>query len=388
MKVAVNLFLASPKSITGAFVYIQDILPALFVANTQHTYYLLGHSETIAHFKALYGNTYPNVRYRVFDIRRDLYTNPVRALLKALAKVRKDNGLRERIVAKEVQSFLTKERIEVYFSPSSVIYPHNLHGVKNVTTIFDLQPEYFPENFSKKYLEERQRNMRYAIEHSERLIAISAYTKRSIEEVYGTDPKKISVTHLAPHATDYTPADITLPKEFIFYPAAIWPHKNHRTLIEAMRILKDKFPSLHAVCTGVVKRKELLHELEELIQKEGLSGRVSFLGFVSDGSLRDIYAKTKAMVFPSSFEGFGIPLVEAFQFGVPVIAADNSSITEVVHGAGILVETGSASALARAIEKVLTDTNLREDLVKKGHERALTFSWEAVAQETLRTFRE
>ena len=386
MKVAVNLFLASPKSITGAFVYIQDILPALFTCNTHTTYYLLGHSDTIAYFKSQY-QKYPNVQYRVFDVRRDAYINPLRAVLKVYAKIRKDNDLRERIIAKEVQTFFIKEKIDVHFSPSSVIYPRNVRDVKNVTTILDLQPEYFPANFTEKYLAERRRDALYATEHSEELIAISEYTKKTIEEKYGTNPKKIQVIYFAPHAIEDTPADITLPKDFIFYPAALWPHKNHHILIKALGMLKNRLPSLHVVCAGVVKRKELKKELEALIDKEGLQGRVSFSGFISGGNLRLVYEKTKALVFPSSFEGFGIPLVEAFQFGVPVIAADNSSITEVVSGAGMLVETGNATALAEAIEKVVTDDHLRKEIIRKGYERAKMFSWETAARETLAVFR-
>jgi len=386
MKVAVNLFLASPKSITGAFVYIQDILPALFTCDTNTTYYLLGHSDTIAYFKSQY-QKYPNVQYRVFDVRRDVYINPLRAVLKVYAKIRKDNDLRERIIAKEVQTFFIKAKIDVYFSPSSVIYPRNVRGVKNVTTILDLQPEYFPANFTEKYLAERRRDALYATEHSEGLIAISEYTKKTIEEKYGTNPKKIQVIYFAPHAIEDTPADITLSKDFIFYPAALWPHKNHHILIKALGILKNRLPSLQMVCAGVVKRKELKKELEALIEKEGLQGRVSFSGFISGGNLRLVYEKTKALVFPSSFEGFGIPLVEAFQFGVPVIAADNSSITEVVSGAGMLVETGNATALAEAIEKVVTDDHLRKEMIRKGYERAKMFSWETAARETLAVFR-
>lgn len=387
MKVAINLFLASPKSITGAFVYIEDILPALFTCDTSVTYYLLGHAETIEYFRSKYQYAYPNVKYRIFDIRRDVYTNPFRALLKLVAKMKKDNDLRERIIAKEVQTFFSKEKIDVYFSPSSVIYPRDVHDVKNVTTILDLQPEYFPENFTEKYLAERRRDALYATEHSERLIAISKYTKKTIEEKYGTDPKKISVIYFAPHEIKNTPTTITLPKEFIFYPAAVWPHKNHRILIKALGILKDRLPSLHVLCAGVIKRKELRQELEALIATEGLQGRVQFPGYIADGNLRLVYKKTKALVFPSSFEGFGIPLVEAFQFGVPVVAAENSSITEVVDGTGILVETGNAAALAEAIEKVVTDDRLRKEMIRKGHERAKMFSWDTAARETLAVFR-
>ncbi len=385
MKIAVNLFLASPSSITGAFVYVEDILPALFTAGPEHTYYLLGHAETIEYFKSKYHDI-PNVRYRIFDIRRDVFINPLRAFMKFVAKTRKDNALRERIVAREVRACMKKEHIDVYFSPTQTIYPREFGDVKAVTTILDLQFEYFPQNFTAAYLAERRSDGTYAVERSNSLIAISAYTKKSLGEKYHADPSKMRVIYFAPHEIEDTPADIDLPDQFVFYPAALWPHKNHAVLIKALGILKDRFPHLHAVCAGVVKRKDLKREIEALAQTEGVAERVHFPGFIEGGNLRLVYAKTKALVFPSAFEGFGIPLVEAFAFGVPVIGADNTSIAEVVGEAGLLVPTGDAAALAEAIEKVFTDPTLRESLITKGRERAKLFSWDKAARETLEVF--
>jgi glycosyltransferase involved in cell wall biosynthesis len=385
MKIAVNLFLASPKSITGAFIYIEDILPALFRADSNNTYHLLGHADTIKYFKSLYKNL-PNVKYRVFDIRRDIFVNPLRALMKLLAKVRGDNYSRENIIAREVKDFLKKGGIHVYFSPSQTIYPRGLDDTKHVTTILDLQFDYFPENFSTHYLEERRRDAKYAVDHSEKLIAISEYTKKTLRDKYNAPLGKMRVIYFAPHEIEDTPADITLPPEFVFYPAALWPHKNHAVLIRALSILKDRFPKLCVVCAGVVKKEKLKKELELMAESEGIKERILFPGYMFGGNLRLIYEKAKALVFPSAFEGFGIPLVEAMQFGVPVIAADNTSITEVVGNAGILVKTGDAEALAGAIEKVLTDKSLRDELIEKGHERAKIFSWEKAAKETLAVF--
>ena len=385
MKIAVNLFLASPKSITGAFIYIEDILPALFRAESNNTYYLLGHAETINYFKNQYKN-FPNVKYQIFDIRRDVFLNPTVAWKKLIAKLKKDNNLRERIIAEQVSRMLEKENINIYFSPSQTIYPRGLENTKAVTTILDLQFEYFPENFSTIYLEERRRDGQYAVRHSQKLIAISEYTKKTLMDNYDAPRDMMATIYFAPHEIENTPADITLPSEFVFYPAALWPHKNHATLIRALGILKDRFPQLCAVCAGVVKKERLKKELELMAESEGVKERVLFPGYMSGGNLRLIYEKARALVFPSAFEGFGIPLVEAFQFGVPVIAADNTSITEVVDGAGILVKTGDAEALARAIERVLTDNSLRDELIKKGHERAKIFSWEKAARETLEVF--
>src|SRR3989344_259843 len=119
MKIAVNLFLTSPKSITGAFIYIEDILPALFRTDSNNTYYLLGHAETIKYFKDSY-HDFSNVKFRVFDIRRDIFINPFRALKKLVAKVRDDNRACENIIRGEVSAFLKKEGINIYFSPTTL----------------------------------------------------------------------------------------------------------------------------------------------------------------------------------------------------------------------------------------------------------------------------
>src|SRR3989344_1022521 len=293
MKIAVNLFLTSPKSITGAFIYIEDILPALFRTDSNNTYYLLGHAETIKYFKDSY-HDFSNVKFRVFDIRRDIFINPFRALKKLVAKVRDDN--------------------------------RGLDDIKHVTTILDLQFDYFPENFSTHYLEERRRDAKYAVDHSEKLIAISEYTKKTLRDKYNAPLDKMGVIYFAPHEIENTPVTIRLPSEFVFYPAALWPHKNHAVLIKALGILKDRFPKLCVVCAGVVKKEKLKKELELMAESECVGERVLFPGYMFGGNLRLIYEKVNALVFPSSFEGFGIPLVAPIQFGVPFITAKNTSI--------------------------------------------------------------
>jgi glycosyltransferase involved in cell wall biosynthesis len=385
MRIAINLFLTSPQSVTGAFVYIRNILPAILEADRENTYYIVGDAKTIKYFN-LVCRKYRNVKYRVFDIRRDVFINPIRAGKKLIAKIRHDNQAREKIIAKEVNSYLQKNKITLYFSPSSAIFPRDLEDVKFVTTILDLQQEYLPENFSPNYLAQRKKDCAYSVDKSERLITISEYTKKTLIEKYDALPEKITVIYLAPAEIKNGPTTTSLPKEFILYPAAIWPHKNHRVLIEAMKILKNKFPNLHALCPGIVKSKALKQELESLTKSAGLENKVVFPGYIPDEELHAFYSQAKALIFPSAFEGFGIPIVEAFRFGLPVIASDNSSITEIVGKAGILVKTGDAESFANAIELVLTDNQIRNEMIRKGLERAKKFSWKNAAKETLAVF--
>ncbi len=385
MKIAVNLFLTSPKSVTGAFVYIQNILPSLFEIDKNNSYYLIGEPESIGYFKSLYGNL-PNIKFYSVSIKRDFFLSPFRATRKLWAKIRRNYSLREGIIKEEVADYLQKNNVSIYFSPAQTIYPQGLENIKFVTTILDLQFEYFPENFLPKYLEKRRSDCLYATKNSSRLIAISNYTKKSLEDKYKISPEKIKVIYFGPQKIDSEPTPFPAPKDFLLYPAALWPHKNHKILIGALGILKNRFPQLCLVFTGMSKGGLFKKDLELIAESENLKDRVLFLGYVRDKDLSSLYKQAKALVFPSNFEGFGLPIIEAFQNGLPVIAANNTSIAEVVGDAGILFETNNAENLAKEIEKVLTDNNLRKNLIQKGYERAKIFSWKKATEETLSVF--
>src|SRR3989338_6096186 len=216
-KIAINLLSISPKSSTGSFVYIKNLLDSLFALDTDSLYFLIIDNASRTYFIKRFKN-YPNVKYHAVSIRRDLLLNPVRALLKLWAKIKKDRRRREAIIKGEVQRFLDKKRINLMFFPSGTMYPAGLKNIKTVTTVFDLQHEYFPNNFSNAYLARRRTDTAYASHNSDRIIAI----------------------YLAPQQEkDSRPSLSGLPANFIFYPAAIWHHKNHRILIEATKVLKS-----------------------------------------------------------------------------------------------------------------------------------------------------
>jgi len=387
-KIAVNLLLTSPKSVTGSFVYIKNILEAIFAIDRENQYILIGSFVCLNFFKKKYSGL-QNVSYQAVDIRKDLIFNSLRAMSKLAAKFRHDFSAKEKIIKYEVQKVIDDEGIEIFFCPSSAIFPIGLKSIKIVTTVLDLQHEYLPKNFSSNYLKRRENDCRNVVDYSDKIIAISNYTKQSLVEKYNANLDKIETIYLAPQASQKmmpSRLSLNLPDEYIFYPAAIWPHKNHKVIIGAVALLKSKFPNLHLVFSGSIKNGKLKEELDALTISCNLKDRVHFLGFVSDEYMPLIYERAKLFVYPSSFEGFGIPLVEAFNYGVPVIAAENTSIGEVVGTAGILVETGNVGAFADAIEKVLSDPDLGQDLIRRGYERAKDFSWTKAANKTLELF--
>lgn len=383
-RIAISLLGLSHKSITGGFVYIENLLNHLFEIDSDTSYYLVLNVHNLGYFKKRYGK-YDNVYFFVTDVRRDIFTNPIRAFARVIAKIRTNEKRLEDIARKEIQRFIDKKQINIFFFPASIIYPEGLTNVKTVATVYDLQHKHFPENFSQTVLNFRDERYRYLAKNADHIISISDYTRDEFIDEYTIPKEKITTTLLGPNGEDVG-EKITLPKRYIFYLAAFWPHKNHRMLVEALGELQDEFLDLHLVFTGVAKKKRVREELEHTITKYKLENKVHFLGFVSDKELTYIHQHAALLVFPSSFEGFGMPIIEAFKYGVPVIAADNSSITEVVGDAGLLFETGNKEELIQHIKNVLLNDKLREDLIKKGHERASIFSWEKTAEETMSIF--
>lgn len=368
----------SHQSPTGVFVYIQNLLDNLFEIDKNNEYYLLLNLNNSRYFRKRYKKN-KNIEIKIIDIRYDLIFNPIRACFKLIAKIKKDRLLKEKILKKEIQKFVDKKNVDIFFFPSTFIYPKNIKNVKTIITICDLQHEYFPENFSKKYLKYRKENYQYAALNSDHIIAISNYTKKTIVEKYKVNPDKITTIYLGVSKTN--PKSMPLPENFIFYPAAFWPHKNHKILIEALNKLKYKFPDLSLVFTGIIIKERIKKEIDDLIKSYGLSKQVLFLGYVSDEKLNYIYQNARALVFPSSFEGFGLPIIEAFKHKLPVIAANNTSISEIVGNAGMLFN--NLKELVDCIKKL---PEAREELIARGQERVKNFSWKNTAKSTLLVF--
>lgn len=380
--IAVNLLWTLRQGGTGSFVYVQNLLDELFEIDKKNKYYLLINLYNYKYLKNRYRKN-KNVKLKTIDIRRDFIFNPIKACFKLIAKIKNNDLIKERILRKEIQKFVNKKSVSTLFFPSTIIYPKGIKNVKIISTIYDLQHEYFPENFSEKYLKYRKENYRYAALNSDHIIAISNYTKKTIVEKYKINSNKITAIYLGVSGTKSEKGAISLPKNFIFYPATFWPHKNHKILIEALNKLKDEFPDLSLVFTGIIKNEKLKKEIDDLIDGYGLSKKVLFLGYVSDEQLNYIYQKAKTLVFPSSFEGFGLPIVEAFKHELPVVAADNSSISKIVEDAGLLFETNNLNALVECIKKVFLNHDLRKQLIARGLKRVKNFSWKNTAKKTL-----
>lgn len=290
-------------------------------------------------------------------------------------------SIREQI---EVPLALRHARADVFHAPHYVVSP--LTRVPFVVTIHDCIhlrfPQYLPNRLAYTYAKTM---MRSSARRSRRVLTVSEASKQDILHYLRVPADKVEVVYNALDerlATAPTPDAIArvrgryqLDSPFILYAGNIKPHKNLERLIEAYSILRRRgLTDARLFITGDEVSK--YPRLRRLVHRLQLHPHVRFFGFVSDEVLSSMYRLASLFVFPSLCEGFGFPPLEAMAAGAPVVAANASSLPEVVGDAALLVDPMDAGAIADAMAQVLTDAALRQDLIARGHARVGAFSWE------------
>lgn len=261
---------------------------------------------------------------------------------------------------------------------------------KVVTTVADLTTARF-RNPAKNWLVFTfkqwvyRRVIHIAAKKSEALITISDFVKDDVARFTRINSRKITVTYLAAepisNKTEVIP-DLENQK-FIMYVGRPQPHKNLERLVESFGILRQKYPDLRLVLAG--KSDVLYKRLERHSQRLGIKNIV-YPGFVSDGQLRWLYEHTSAYVFPSLSEGFGLPGLEAMVAGAPVVSSNATCLPEVYKDGAEYFDPLSVEDMTAAIDRVLSDDELRKQLIKKGRLVASKYSWDKTARETLEVY--
>jgi len=267
-----------------------------------------------------------------------------------------------------------------------------LSPCKVVTAIHDISYEHLPETFNRRSVMQMKLTIRHTARHAAHIITPSEYSRQDIIETYKIPASKITSVPQAPAYLKKVgdPKEIArvrkrygLPDEFILGVGSIQPRKNLVRLIEAYaRLSSAGVPPL--VLVG--RSAWLADDTFDAVRKRNIEDRVIFTGFVPDEDLASLYSGAMFFVYPSFFEGFGLPPLEAMQCGTPVIAGNKTSIPEVVGDAGLLVDPYDIDALADAMQKLLSDDSLRNALKQKGSERVKAFSWSRTARQTLDIF--
>jgi glycosyltransferase involved in cell wall biosynthesis len=283
---------------------------------------------------------------------------------------------------REMTAYL--DRLDLYFCPFGALYPRPL-PLPTVVTLADIQEVFYPEFFTVADRYMHDLHVPSSTHMADRVVTISNFSKSTIVRHHRVAEEKVIVAHLSADERYYQseqvarPLDRPLPDEFIFYPANFWKHKNHDRLLQALSLLqREKNLGIPVLFTGFEQANG--YPLVEKTKEYGLQSTCHVLGYVSVEEMAYLYSRARMLVFPSLFEGFGIPLVEALAVGCPVVAADATAIPEVLGDAGLLFDPGSPRAMAEAIERVWWDAPLRQKMRALGKQRAQSFSAARTAQ--------
>jgi glycosyltransferase involved in cell wall biosynthesis len=280
--------------------------------------------------------------------------------------------------------------VDIAYSFPGYIHP-DLWPLRHVLIVPDIQHEYFPEFFTEQAVAERQRLFGESIRHADHICAISEFTRQSLIDRLGTAPERITTVPLAADSifnATASPGDRSIVEKYglrsrgyLFLPAHTWHHKNHRAALSALRILRDKHGlTIELVCTGGAREGQA--DLDRQVEAEHLA--VRFLGYCARAELPALYRQAACLVFPSLFEGFGMPVLEAMACGCPVVCSNTTSLPEIAGDAALLVDPVDHEALADGIATILRSPDLRTDLEGRGVRQAARFSWRRHTTETVR----
>jgi glycosyltransferase involved in cell wall biosynthesis len=269
-----------------------------------------------------------------------------------------------------IRGAMSSESVVHY--PFTVPVPRPLRRQAMVQTLHDVQHLDLPQLFSRGERGYRRRFYDEAAKRADVVITISEFAKGRIVESLGIAPDRVVVAHLGVDTAAFVP-NSGVRENFVLYPARGWEHKNHRRLIAAMEILRTRIPGIRLVLTGGAL--ESLGELPDWVDRRGL---------VSAEELRGLYRSASALAFPSLYEGFGLPPLEAMASGCPAAVSNAGSIPEVCGSAAVLFDPLDAAAIADGIEEAI---GRREELSALGAEQVAQFTWKRCAEAHLTAYR-
>ena len=266
-----------------------------------------------------------------------------------------------------------------------------------VVSIHDLSFEHLPETFNRRSRAQLRLTVRRSARKATHILALSEHAKADIVATYGISPEKVTAIPLAA-ADCFTPVTderelqrvrhtYGIAGDYILTVGSIQPRKNLSRLISAYANLRRKDPQgTHPRLVIVGRQAWLFGETLRAIRDSGFSDSIILTGYVPDADLPALYSGARCFVYPSFFEGFGLPPLEAMKCGVPVITGNRTSLVEVVGDAGILVDPLDPDAISSALSRVLNNEDLREELSVKGLNRSRLFRWHETAKRTLEVY--
>ncbi len=264
-----------------------------------------------------------------------------------------------------------------------------LTEVPSIYQPHDLQHLHLPQFFSPRDRASREQCYRAYCEQADLVVMMTAFGRDDIARHYGIPFGRIAVVPWAPVLDAYPAATRDnleelrrahgLPATFAYFPAQTWPHKNHLGLVRALALLKRRYGlQVPLVCSG--SKNAFFPKIRREVRNLRLEDQVIFTGFVSPLEVRGLYQLARLLVFPTKFEGFGMPLFEAFCSGLPAACSDISPLSEQAGDAALLFDPDRPEQIADAIARLWTDDALRGELAERGRARVAQFTWERTAR--------
>ena len=367
MRIGVNTLFLIPAKVGGSETYLRKVLAELVSLDETHEYVLFCNREN--------AGTFPEIeRPNVMEVRSNVRatSRPRRVLYEqfVLPKLVKCHG------------------VDVLWSPGYTA-PLRL-ACPSVVSTLDMQFKHYPEDFSRAALIATRFLVPRAARRAAAVLTLSEYSKREIVQFCRVAAERVHVVYLA--ADETTGGDIPageqravlerfgLDEPYILTVANAWPHKNVPALVRAHAMLPESC-ARRLVIVGI--RGRGMAEVNAAIAESPRADRIVTTGWLSERELWILYRNAGVFAFPSLFEGFGLPVLEAMAAGVPVVSSNAASLPEVYGDAPLAFDPTDEAAMADAIRRVLEDDTLARDLVERGRRNLARFSWRRTAEQTL-----
>lgn len=354
----------SYPQLTGIGVYLNSLLQAIQELDQENQYYLI--SNGAIHFEVV---------------------NPRWKKLEGRLPQRKIGTLWMQVFVPRLASTL---KLDLFWGPRHQLPLFMPKEIKTVLTVHDIVHLLFPRTMSLPNLVAERLLMQRSIRRADYVMADSQSTASGIQEHYQVRPTKIGVVYPGgPTVSEqmHSPVsdDEKLPGKYFLFVGTLEPRKNLRAILGAFALLDTEREDVNLVVVGNIgwKNKDVM----SLLKAHRYRSRIHFTGYVDAARLSFIYRNALCLLYPSLYEGFGFPILEAMTYGVPVITSNISSMPEVAGDAAMLVNPNDINELANAMNMILSNGNLRDLMVFKGYKRLKEFSWMRCAEEVLDIFK-
>jgi glycosyltransferase involved in cell wall biosynthesis len=269
--------------------------------------------------------------------------------------------------------------------------PAKLTGVPTIFSVYDLSLRRYRETHPKERVWMFEYFIKTRLCYASHILTISDFIRREIIDEFNISPSMVSSVPLAPDP-QFVPCDenhlmqtkqkYNLPESYLLFVSSLEPRKNIDVLVQALLAADTDIPLVMVGWQGWGEKRWL-----DLIDRNHLADRIILTGHVPDHDLKAFYTGARAMIYPSLYEGFGLPIIEAMACNCPVICSNAASMPEVAGEAAMFIDPAGSDELARCIEILVYDTKIHNEFVEKGRRRAACFSWEKTAKQTLDVFK-